>query len=117
MCDFVRERRLDSFQKLRLVLWLGHNPGRGFSSQQVSAALHVSDQRLLDGLLAELCETGVICCDGGLWTLADLPELRRCLDCLAIRFEDPLLRQKLLDHIGYRHDGYHGSRYAGGSAG
>ena len=116
-CAFVQQRRLDSFQKLRLVLWLGRNPGREFNSAQLSAALHLSDQRLVDELVAELCETGVVGCRDGLWTLADLPELRRCLDCLVVRFEDPLARQQLLAHIGRHQGGYHGTSHVGSSAG
>lgn len=99
------------------MLWLGRNPKRELSSKQLAAALHLSDLRLVDELVAELCEAGVICCHSDTYTLADLPEMERCLDCLAVRFEDPLARQKLLDHIGRRPDGYHGPHHAGGSAG
>lgn len=116
-CAFVRQRGLDSFQKLRLVLWLGRNPGRAFSCAQLGAALHLSDQRLMDELVDELCEAGVVRCRDNLLTLADLPELRRCLDCLLVRFEDPLARQELLAHIGQRQAGYYGPPHVGSSAG
>ncbi len=106
--DFVRARRIDSFQKLRFLLFLHQHPDLNGTSQQFAEYLFLGDTRLLEQMIRDLQQVGLVECLGNHCRLHNQPEVKSCLQCLARAFEDPLARQKMLDQVRtgpffYRH--------------
>jgi hypothetical protein len=97
--DFIRIRRIDSFQKLRLLLFLFQHPDLSGTSQQFAKHLFLGDTRLLEQMIRDLQEVGLVECVDNHCRLYNQPEVRSCLQCLARAFEDPLARQKMLDQV------------------
>lgn len=98
-CAFLSDRRIDSFQKLRILLWLYRHPHLNLTCQELSQQLYLSDMPLIESMLVELNSAGLVNCQENYCMLIDQPELRSCLRCLAERFEDPMARQSLIDRI------------------
>jgi hypothetical protein len=99
---FVRARRIDSFQKLRFLLFLHHHPDLSGTSQQFAEHLFWGDTLLLEQMIRDLQKVGLVECVGDHCRLHNQPEVRSCLQCLASAFEDPLARQKMLDQVRSR---------------
>lgn len=96
---YLRAKNIDSFQKLRLLLLLHQNPHWRGTSQELAARLHLGDMRLMETIITDLYQAGLIDQIGNQYKLPDEPELRSQLQYLAHAFEHPLTRQKLLKQV------------------
>jgi hypothetical protein len=97
--DFMRRRRIDSFQKLRFLLLLQQKPQLIATTQEFAAFLHLGDEVLLKKIIRELQIVGLVECLGDRCKLFDEAEIRLSLQQLARAYEDPLNRQKILANL------------------
>lgn len=100
--DFIHTRQIDSFQKLRCVLFLHHHPNLSETSQELAEHLYLGDTRLLEQIIRDLQQVGLVDCADNRCRLRHQPEVRSCLQYLASAFEDPLARQTILDQVRSR---------------
>lgn len=98
-CKFVRGRRIDSFQKLRLLLWLHDHPDTQLDARQIAERLYVGDYRLVEAIIADLQDEGLVACSQRRCELVQQDDVNQCLRCLTTMFENPLQRQALLSQI------------------
>lgn len=101
LTDYMRRKNIDSFQKLRLLLFLHQNPNFIGTSQEFAQCLHLGDTVLVEDIMAEFYQTGLINQIDNLYKLEDNSEVRVCLQHLAGAFEHPLTRQELLSQLKY----------------
>ena len=96
---FIRARRIDSFQKLRLLVFLHQHHQSSWTSQEIAERLYLGTVPLLEGILADLRTAGLVDCIGNGCTLKNEPGVRLCLHRLGKMCEDPLARQQILDQV------------------
>jgi len=96
---YIRAKNIDSFQKLRLLLFLYQNPRLKVTSQELVHWLHLGDTLLIETLLADLHQAGLVIQIGIYYQLADEPEVKLHLQQLASAFEHPVMRQELLKQV------------------
>ena len=96
---FVRARRIDSFQKLRLLVFFHRHPESSWTSQEIAEKLYLGDVPLLEGIIADLRSVGLLDCVGNGCALHNEPGVRSCLQRLDELCQDPLARQQILDHV------------------
>jgi len=96
---YLRTKNIDSFQKLRLLLLLHQNPHWRGTSQELAHRLQLGDTLLIESIIADLHQTGLIERVDNQYRLPDEPEIRSQLDYLARAFEHPLTRQELLKQV------------------
>lgn len=97
--NYIRTKNIDSFQKLRLLLLLHQNPHWRGTSQELAHRLHLGDTLLIESIIADLHQAGLIDRVDNQYRLPDEPEIRSQLQCLARAFEHPLTRQELLKQV------------------
>jgi hypothetical protein len=97
--NFLRTKRIDSFQKLHFLLFLHRYPKMKGTCQEFAARLHLGDLPLLEKIIADLHRVGLLERMGQHCRLLDEPGLRANLHFLARAFENPLTRQKILDQV------------------
>lgn len=109
VANFIRARRIDSFQKLRFLLYLHQHPDLTETRQGFARRLYLGNCPLMDRMISDLCQNGLIDCVGDGFRLHNAPEIKLYLQRLTQAFEDPLARQKILAQIrqgeGYRRYG------------
>ena len=101
LADFIRVNGIDSFQKLRFLLFLHEHPDVKETAQEFAERLYLGDVPLLEEIIIDLQKVGLVDCVANHCTLHNESDVRFCLGCLASVFEDPLSRQKLLDQMGH----------------
>ncbi|NJN93574.1 MAG: Rrf2 family transcriptional regulator [Anaerolineales bacterium] len=97
--NYIRTKKIDSFQKLRLLLFLHRHPHMRVSSQELAHRLHLGDTLLIETILADLRQSGLVTQMGNNYQLPDEPELKLYLQQLASAFEHPVTRQELLKQV------------------
>lgn len=102
MKNYLRSKKIDSFQKLRLLMHLYCNPGLKGTSQELADQLHWGDAALVYKFLTDLQRVGLVDCVGDHYRLTDTSEVKTQLQHLTKAFEHPLTRQELLNHLKYR---------------
>lgn len=96
---YLRTKNIDSFQKLRLLLLLHQHPHWRGTSQELAQRLHLGDTSLIESIIADLHQAGLIDQVDNQYRLPDEPEIRSQLQYLARAFEHPLIRQELLKQV------------------
>jgi hypothetical protein len=96
---YIRVKNIDSFQKLRLLLYLYQHPQLKGTSQDLANRLHLADIPLIEKIIADLQQAGLIDRVENYYKLPDEPEVRLQLQHLARAFEHPLTRQELLKQV------------------
>ena len=96
---YIRAKNIDSFQKLRLLLYLYQHPHLKGTSQDLANRLHLGDILLIEKIIADLQQAGLIDRVENYYKLPDEPEVRLHLQHLAQAFEHPLTRQELLRQV------------------
>ena len=96
--NFIRSKNVDSFQKLRVLLFLHRNSNTPRTCQQLAEQLFISVP-LLEKIIYDLQISGLLDCREHCYALRKEADLKKCLECLAGTFEDPVARQDLLDQI------------------
>ncbi len=97
--NYIRVKNINSFQKLRLLLFLHRHPHVKSTSQELAHHLHLGDILLIETILADLYQAGLIDRMDDHYKLTDEPEIRSLLQHLARAFEHPLTRQELLKQV------------------
>jgi DNA-binding IscR family transcriptional regulator len=97
---YLKEKQIDSFQKLRLLLFMYQHPEVKGSVRELADRLYLGDTPLLAAVLLELHKTGLLDrCEQG-YRLRDEPDVIWFLQNLARAFEHPLSRVEILDQLG-----------------
>ena len=99
MTNFLRVRQIDSFQKLRILLFMAQHPQRVGTSQQWAEWLYLGDTFFLEKILRELRQVGLVNWRPEGCTLANEAEIKPHLKALGRIFNDPLARQTLLQQV------------------
>ncbi|MBI1880316.1 MAG: hypothetical protein HYR94_19200 [Chloroflexi bacterium] len=97
--NFLQAKRIDSFQKLRFLLFLYQHPGSSGTNQEFAKRLYLGDVPLLEKITTDLQTVGLMDYVEGRYTLRWGPALKSILGDLAQTFEHPLTRQELLDRV------------------
>ncbi len=95
----IQAYKINSFQKLRVLLHLYEKPDQSESVPDLAKQLFLESEDLLETMLQELQSTGLLTCSYNSCVLNHTEKIDNCLYCLSGAFEDPLLRQKLLDEV------------------
>lgn len=98
-CAFVNNRKIDSYLKLRILLTMHEHSQQSLSLDELCEQFFVADRPALEQLMIDLCQQGLLDCNGARWTSSSQPDVVYCLTCLERTFDDPLARQRLLDQI------------------
>jgi hypothetical protein len=101
--ECIWTKQIDSFQKLRVLLFLYQNPRVREDYETLAQRLYIGDVKLLKKILSELERAGLVDCSEDYCTILNKAEVKACLRCLAGAFEDPLIRQILLDEVRQNH--------------
>ena len=97
--NFLRRRRIRSYQEVRLLLFFCQHPDFAGTYNQLCERLYLGDCALLEQIINRLHHTDLIECCEGCYKLADKPEVKAELELLALAFNEPLTRQQLLASI------------------
>ena len=97
--QFIQTRRIDSYQKLRVLLFFHDHADSSWSSPQLAARLYLGEGPLLEEIIADLQAAGLVDCDARRCRLRDEAGLRAKLQNLVKTCENPLARQEILDSI------------------
>lgn len=98
-------RHIDSFQKLRFLLFLHEHPDMQGTCQEFGERLYFGHTPFLEEMIGQLCRAGLIERIGNCYQLCREPAVRIYLQHLAGAFENPLTRQQMLDQV--RHADQH----------
>lgn len=105
--EIVRSKDINSFQKLRLLLWLFEQSGSDVSSAELAEQLFLGDVLMLENMLDDLQIAGLLdyrehtdqCISGRRYALSNRADVKATLRCLSQIFADPAARQALLDEV------------------
>lgn len=103
--DFLRRKQINSFQKLVFLLFLHQNPGAKGTSQYFAERLYLGNLTLIEQMIAEFKEHGIMDTNGQYHFLQNTPELSASLNHLHQLFEEPATRHSLLEQV--RHSFYY----------
>ena len=92
-------QHIDSFQKLRILLFLGKHPDMKGTCEEFGERLYFGRTPLLEEMLNELLSAGLIERSENCYQLSRAPEILLGLQHLAGVFENPLTRQQMLDQM------------------
>lgn len=93
---------IDSYQKLRFLLFLQQHPNMKGTCQEFGERLYFGHTPLMDAMIHELFSAGLIERIENCYRLSYDPGVRSCLQDLAGAFESPLTRQQILDQMRSR---------------
>ena len=97
--DFIRAKRIDSFQKLYVLLFLHQHPTLVGTSQQFANKLYLGHLPLVKEILDDLHRVGLVDGIGRRYKLCNDSEVGAYLQFLAEALKDPLARQKILEQV------------------
>jgi hypothetical protein len=100
--QFIQTRHIDSYQKLRVLLFFYEHPDSSWTSPQIAARLYLGDGPLLEKIVADLQATGLVDCTANRCRLCNEAGIRLPLQHLVQTCENPLARQEILDSIRRR---------------
>ncbi len=97
--NFIRTKQIDSFQKLRFLLFLQQYPETKATCQEFATRLYLGNELLLEDIIIELQRVGLLVKAKHCWQLSDKPDDREELRHLARAFANPLTRQEILEQV------------------
>ena len=97
--QFIQTRQIDSYQKLRVLLFLHDHADSSWTSPQLAARLYLGDGPVLEEIIADLQAAGLVDCVARRCRLRNEVGLRVKLQHLVKTCENPLARQEILDSI------------------
>lgn len=92
-------RKIDSWPKLHVLLWLYEHRDLRLTCQELAQPLYLGDIGMVKAMLEDLRAAGFLVEENGRWVLADSPEILACVVYLHRSFTDPLTRQSLIERI------------------
>lgn len=98
--NFLRNKQIDSFPKLRFLLFLRKNPHLNSNTQNLAEKLYI-EAPLVEKLLHDFQRVGLLEEGQGnnCYRLSDEPDLKIWLEKLAAMFDQPVARQELLAKV------------------
>lgn len=100
--QFIQARHVDSFQKLRVLVFFHDHSELSWTSPQIVERLYFGDGFLLEEIIADLQAAGLVDCVANRCKLSDEAEVRSTLQHLVKTCENPLARQEILDTVRRR---------------
>jgi hypothetical protein len=97
--NYIRQKRIDSFQKLRLLLFFYHHPEVKGAVQELAEQLYLGNIPLLAAMLADLHQVGLLDQFEEGYRLRNEPEVNWFVRTVAGAFEHPLTRLELLNQL------------------
>ena len=97
--QFIQTRQIDSYQKLRVLLFLHDHADSSWTSPQLAARLYLGDGPVLEEIIADLQAAGLVDCVARRCRLRNEAGLSVKLQQLVKTCESPLARQEILDNI------------------
>jgi hypothetical protein len=97
--QFIQAHHIDSFQKLRVLLFFFQHPESNWSGRQLAEQLYLGDGPLLDEIIAQLQAAGLVNCTAHHCKLSDEMGVKLSLQQLINRYKNPLARQEILDRV------------------
>jgi hypothetical protein len=97
--DYLRTKRIDSFQKLRLLLFLYQHPEVKATQRELGEQLYLGDTPLLTTLLTDLDKAGLLEQGENGYRLRNEPDITQFVQDLVWAFEHPVTRLEILNHI------------------
>ena len=97
--DFIRAKRIDSFQKLYVLLFLHQHPTLVGTSQQLANKLYLGHLPLVKEILDDLRGVGLVDGIGKRYKLSNDSEVGSYLQSLTEALKDPLARQRILEQV------------------
>jgi hypothetical protein len=97
--NFIQDKQIDSFPKLRFLLFLRQHPHLSGCPQKLAELMYV-ETPLVEKIANDLQRVGLL--EGGHdngYNLINEPDLKTWLEKLAKAFEHPLARQELLAQV------------------
>jgi hypothetical protein len=98
LANFIRDKQINSFPKLYLLLFLYKNPLLNSSIQQLVERLYI-EAPLVEKITHDLQAVGILKQEHNYYILCNEPAFRNSLEKLARAFEHPLTRQELLEQV------------------
>jgi hypothetical protein len=100
--DFIRAKRIDSFQKLYVLLFLYQHPKLIGTSQYLANKLYLGHLPLVEEILNDLRGVGLVDGIGSRYKLCNDSKAGSVLQSLAKAVKDPLARQGILEQISQK---------------
>jgi hypothetical protein len=100
--QFIQTRHIDSFQKLRVLIFFHEHADSSWTSLQIAARLYLGDGPLLEKIIADLQAAGLVDCVARHCRLREEAGIRLGLQHLVKTCENPLARQEILDSVRRR---------------
>ena len=97
--DFIRANRIDSFQKLYVLLFLDQHPNLAGSSQYLAKKLHLAHLSLVEKNLDDLTSVGLVNRAGKRYKLCANSRARSDLHSLAEAVKDPQMHAAILEQV------------------
>lgn len=97
--NYLRTKRIDSFQKLRLLLFLYQHPEVNGTQRELAEQLYLGDIPLLTALLTDLYKAGLLEQGENGYRLRNEPDITGFVQNLAGAFEHPVTRLEILNHV------------------
>jgi hypothetical protein len=98
---YIHTKRINSYPKLHLLLFLHRYPNSGNTSEELAERLYFGNTPQLSEMIEELQDVGLLDCEADTYKLCNNPETQSLLQKFAIAFEDPVERQEIIKHIAY----------------
>lgn len=99
VANHIHSKHINSFQKLYFLLFLYHHPDMQGTSQEFAERSYFGNTGLIDQLMADLGQVGLIDQIQNTYQLHREPDLSSWLRDLDRTFQDPLARQELLTEV------------------
>jgi len=97
--NFIQGKQINSFQKLRFLLFLYQHPELTGTSEQFARQLYLGDMAMIEAIIQELCMVGLLDRIDHKYMLHDDPSVKSTLQYLSRVYDDPLARQQILDQV------------------
>jgi len=99
LLSFLSAKKIDTYQKLRLLLFLHNHPHQAGTSQDFAQWLHLGDTLLLESIVSDLEAVSLVTQVENRYVLSSNPDIQQHLQDLAIAYENPITRQEILKQI------------------
>jgi len=99
LAQYLRSKRIDTFQKLNFLLFLHQYPHLKGTSEEFAARLYFGDIVMLKKIIFDLQFAGLVQRVGNRYMLRNDPLTKSYMNILAGTFKDPITRQELLNHV------------------
>ena len=100
--EFIQSRQIDSYQKLRVLIFFYDHADSSWSGRQIGTRLYLGDGPFLEEIITDLQAAGLLNCSAERCRLRDKAAISVDLEHLIKTCENPLARQEILDGLKQR---------------